>query len=596
MCRVSGILNKNLPIEQVQQMVQQMCDVQQHGGPDDEGQWSDAACGLVLGHRRLSLLDLSSAGHQPMIWKDRYVLSFNGEIYNFLDIRAELEQKGHRFKTQSDTEVILAAFDQWGTQSFSLLKGMFAFALWDQQEQKLYLARDGAGIKPLYYYEDDTALVFASETRAFKEIPGANETNPDWPVYMLAYGHLPEPVTTYKAVKHLPKGFFMLYDVARGKKALESFRFYSFGNIEKSRDQAIVGIRSLLRHSVKRHLISDAPIGVFLSGGIDSGILFLLAAELEQKGLNSLSLYFNEGEYSEKKYQDILLDKVDCRRNQYLLNEASFFDSLPAILQDMDQPSCDGINTWFISRYARERGLKAVLSGIGGDELLGGYPSFKRLPIASLIQKVPDPALSGSLWKGRKLSRLSYLKIEGITGLYLFLRGQFSPGAIARQLDANEKEVWNILSGSPLLPDIELLDGRNQASWMEINLYMQNQLLRDADVMSMAHGIEIRVPFLDHDFQQYCMNIDAAAKYAGSIPKAMLIDAFKKELPSSVWDRPKMGFSFPFKEWFAGSDFVKEKMRAAGDKGQQNYHQFLKGDLHWSQLLSLMIVGGRIDH
>lgn len=578
----------------MEETVQKMCDVQRHGGPDDEGLWKDELAGLVLGHRRLSLLDLSSAGHQPMIWKDRYVISFNGEVYNFERIRSELQHFGHRFCTQSDTEVILAAFEQWGTLSFAKFEGMFAFALWDQQEQQLFLVRDPSGIKPLYYYHNEVGIQFASETKAFQFINATNEVNKNWPVFMLAYGHLPEPITTLNNVKPLPKGFFIQYDLKGKKINLQNFSFYSFSEHENDPAVATEKIAALLRTSVKNHLISDAPIGVFLSGGIDSGILFLLAAEEKKQGLNSLSLYFDESGYSEKKYQDILLDKVNCERHQYLLKEDAFLDALPGILRQMDQPSCDGINTWFISKSAREQGLKAVLSGIGADELLGGYPSFKRLPLALLLQKAPDLALrSVSMMKGRKLSRLSYLQLEGVTGLYLFLRGQFAPGDIARQLGATEKEVWNILAGNPVLPCVNGLSKGNQASWMETNLYMQNQLLRDADVMSMAHGIEIRVPFLDAAFQSYCNHLSATIKYDGNLPKSLLINAFNKELPEAVWNRPKMGFSFPFREWFAGSDYVKDSMKAVGVMGQKNYDQFLKGNLHWSQLLTLMIVQKR---
>ncbi|RYF82386.1 MAG: asparagine synthase (glutamine-hydrolyzing), partial [Chitinophagaceae bacterium] len=419
--------------------------------------------------------------------KDRYVISYNGEVYNFESIRKELEGYGHRFKTGSDTEVILAAYEQWGTQSFAKLEGMFAFALWDKEEEELLLVRDPSGIKPLYYYHNEAGIQFASETRAFQFIAATSEANKTWPVYMLAYGHIPEPVTIYNNVKPLPKGFFICYNGTNKKISLQNFGFYSFHEKEQDAGKAQNEIARLLRQSVKQHLIADAPIGVFLSGGIDSGILFLLAAELKKQGLNSLSLYFNEDSYSEKRYQDILLNQVNCGRHQYLLKEDAFLDALPTILKQMDQPSCDGINTWFISKYAKEQGLKAVLSGIGADELLGGYPSFKRMPLAAFAQHAPNLALQvGSKWKGRKLSRLSYLQIEGITGLYLFLRGQFAPGDIARQLDCTEKQVWGILNEQPVMPGLQGLAKGNQASWMETNLYMQNQLLRDADVMSMA--------------------------------------------------------------------------------------------------------------
>jgi len=590
LCRIAGILTSPGNLEESHQAVQQMCTIQQHGGPDDEGIWADAAAGLVLGHRRLSLLDLSAAGHQPMCRKNRYSISFNGEIYNFPVLKNELEQMGHRFQTQTDTEVILAAYDQWGVQSFKRLQGMFAFALWDQQEQELLLVRDASGIKPLYYHQCNGLLAFASEVKAFQFIPSAREQDNHWPVFMMAYGHLPEPVTTLKEVKPLPKGFFLSYRVKTGETSLQNFSFNSLYKKEENVTEVKERLASLLRLSVNRHLLADAPIGVFLSGGIDSGILFLLAAEQKKEGLNSLSLYFNEKAYSEKKYQDILLDKVNCKRNQFLLKEDLFLEQLPRILTDMDQPSCDGINTWFISRYAREQGLKAVLSGIGADELLGGYPSFRRLGIVAALQQTPGLSAGATFWKGRKLSRLAYLRLPGIKGIYLSLRGQYLPIDIARQLDATEKEVWQILEESPVLPAIQRFDSRNQACWMETHLYMQNQLLKDADVMSMAHGIEIRVPFLDAAFLQYCMNIHPRIKYSGRLPKSLLIQAFKNELPAAVWNRPKMGFSFPFTEWFKNSGYVTETIQQAGPLAQEKYNAFLQGSLHWSQLLTLMLV------
>jgi len=568
--------------------MEKICAAMQHGGPDDEGFFTDETAGLVLGHRRLSLLDLSSAGQQPMIYQNRYVISFNGEIYNYLVLKNELQQLGYHFKSQTDTEVVLAAYEQWGTQSFAKLEGMFAFAIWDKLEKILLLVRDRSGIKPLYYIHTDDGIAFASETKVFQYLPTVPEQNTNWPVLLLAYGHLPEPVTTYQQVKPLPKGFFLQYQ--HGKTSLQNFGFYSFSTITDNKETAAINIASLMRTAVKNHLLADVPIGVFLSGGVDSGILFLLAAEQKKQGLNSLSLYFDEANYSEKMYQDLLLQQVNCERNQYQLEGAEFLANLPQILQDMDLPSCDGINTWFISKYAKAKGLKAVLSGIGADELLGGYPSFNRLQYAALLQKAPNGALGSKLIRGRKLSRLSYLQMEGISGLYLFLRGHFTPADIAKQLDATEKEVWEVLQSAPVLPDIHRLHPQNQASWMETNLYMQNQLLRDTDVMSMAHGIEVRVPFLDHNFQKYCMSLAPALKYGAKLPKALLIQAFKKELPEQVWNRPKMGFSFPFKSWIEKSQYVQDNMMQANGVTRANYKKFKKDKLHWSQILSLVIL------
>ena len=568
-----------------------MCDIQKHGGPDDEGFFVSEQDSLVLGHRRLSLLDLSQAGHQPMQWQGRYTISFNGEIYNFQELKNELQTRGHVFANHTDTEVILAAYAQWGLQSFAKLKGMFAFALWDNYTKELLLVRDASGIKPLYYSIHDNVIIFASEIRAFQTSESSNQANPHWPVFMLAYGHLPEPVTTLKAVKPLPKGCVIKYHLPTATWNLQLFKHYSYSNNVLSYFEACTAIGATLHNAVKCHLIADAPIGVFLSGGIDSGIIASLASQEKREQLHSLSLYFKEPEFSEKPYQDILVNQLHCKSHQYLLQETEFEERLPQVLAAMDMPSCDGINTWFISKAAKEQGLKAVLSGIGADELFGGYPSFSRISIAEQIQKMPDLLLkTGRNSNKKKLNRLSYLAMEGIKGTYLFLRGHFTVQEIARQLNMDEKEVWDILNESPMLPDVSNLSTKNQASWMELNLFMQNQLLRDVDAMGMAHGIEIRVPFLDDDFMQLVLSIHPSIKYRGKIPKALLIDSFKNLLPKPIWDRPKMGFSFPFKSWMENSSYVKAHMMQANESTRLNYKKFKENKLHWSQLLSLLII------
>ncbi|MGH2565070.1 MAG: asparagine synthase (glutamine-hydrolyzing), partial [Ginsengibacter sp.] len=434
------------------------------------------------------------------------------------------------------TEVILAAFAQWNTQSFTRLSGMFAFALYDTIEKDLYLVRDPSGIKPLYYAATNTSIEFASEIRAFNVLE--KQENKHWPVYQLAYGHIPEPVTTLQDVKPLHKGCFYKYNLSTGAASLQSFTHYSYSNTIYNKVDSVNAIKSSLEKAVDRHLLSDAPIGVFLSGGIDSGIITTLASGYQQEYLKTLSLYFNEAQFSERKFQDSIIEKLKCQYYQHLLSESEFQQSFPEILQAMDMPSCDGVNTWFISKYAKVHGLKAVLSGIGGDELFGGYPSFGRIFIAGQLQKMPGVLLKiNGHSRRKKLNRLPYLSMEGIKGLYLFLRGQFIPLQIAKQLGATEKETWSILRDSPVLPELPTLAAKNEASWMELNMYMQNQLLRDADVMSMAHGVEIRVPFLDDEVIKTVLSIDPAIKYEGALPKQVLINVFKEKLPEMVWNR-----------------------------------------------------------
>lgn len=582
-----------MPLFEIENMVKEMCDLQKHGGPDDSGLYNCPETNLVLGHRRLALIDLTSAGHQPMLYKNRYVISFNGEIYNFKELKNELKQMGQSFHTHCDTEVILAAFAQWNTQSFAKLLGMFAFALYDTVEKNLYLVRDPSGIKPLYYSITSTSVEFASEIRAFSVLKNKKE-NKNWPVFQLAYGHLPEPVTTLEDVKPLHKGCFYKFNLSTGSNSVQSFTHYSYSDTLHDNAKSREAIRSSLQKAVGRHLLSDAPIGVFLSGGIDSGIIGTLASGYQKEHLKTLSLYFNEERFSERKYQDSIIEKLDCKFYQHLLTEKEFHESFPRILGSMDMPTCDGVNTWFISKYAKEHGLKAVLSGIGGDELFGGYPSFGRIKIATRLQNIPSMLLlTASHRSAKTLNRLPYLSLEGVNGLYLFLRGIFTPAQIAQQLDATEKETWMILRDQPRFTCLEGMAPKNEASWLELNMYMQNQLLRDADVMSMAHGVEIRVPFLDKEVIQTALSIDAGIKYNGILPKQILIDSFKDLLPEITWNRKKMGFSFPFTTWLGNSHYVRDIMQKGNAMSQQSYEKFQRGKLHWSHLMSLLILQTR---
>lgn len=557
-----------------------------HGGPDDEGIFCDRENSLVLGHRRLSLIDLSDAGHQPMSYGDgKYQVSFNGEIYNYRELKSELQQSGCCFKTNSDTEVILTAFASFGVAAFDKLNGIFAFALWDQANGKIYLVRDPSGVKPLYYAATKEGLAFASEIKGFRPIPYLQEDNELWPVYLMAYGFLPEPVTTLKQVQPVPKASYVCYDLCSRSCEIKTYHEYQFTEDLWNREEVITLIKEALQRSVKKNLIADAPIGVFLSGGIDSGIIALLASQATGE-LNTLSIYFDNQEFSEKKYQDILLEKMGCTNNQFLLKESEFHENLPHVLDAMDLPCSDGINTWFISKYARQNGLKAVLSGIGADELYGGYPSFDRVEKMLLLEKLPAQLLQSGKYTGlRKLRRMGYLSLGGTLGKYLFLRGQFIPSEIAEYLSMDESAVWNILQETPQYCDLSALSPGNQVSWVETNIYMQNQLLRDADVMSMAHGVEIRVPYLDKEFIALTMKIRSTIKYAGSKHKQLLIDSFKDILPRPVWNRPKMGFSFPFKEWFSRNELVKDLGIEEG-----YYEKFISGNMHWSQFLTLALI------
>jgi len=589
MCRIAGVLSPSLQKQELAAIVSKMCHVQKHGGPDDDGNFTSPAFHGVLGHCRLSIIDLSATGHQPMSYtylSSTYTITYNGEIYNYPALKDELKAHGYTFATHSDTEVLMAAYDKWGTQAFERLNGMFAFALFDHNKNEVLLARDVSGIKPLYYAHTEELFAFASEVRALKQIPGLQKENHNWQVYLMAYGHLPEPVTTLQDVKPLPKGVYLKYSAATGKCTTNTFERLSYLEKISSRPDAMELIRQKLSEAVGRHLLSDAPLGVFLSGGLDSSIIALLAGKKQQQ-LNTVSLYFENGQFSEKKYQDELLKVLPCEHHQFLLTEENFHHSLPNIIKAMDLPCCDGINTWYISKYAKESGLKTVLSGIGGDELFGGYPSFSRMGMANILSTLPGNFLkAGRFAQSKKLRRLCYLSINGAVGKYLFLRGQFVPSDIAAHIGIDEAAVWRLLEETPGLPDIDYLTTGNQASWLETNMYMQNQLLRDADVMSMAHGLEIRVPYLDKEFLKMVFAIQTDIKYSGKMGKQLLIDSFSSILPQSIWDRPKMGFSFPFADWFANSPYAHTGNKAV----DAAFIKFKNGQMHWSQFFTHILL------
>ncbi len=591
MCRIAGIIHPSIPPEALQQTVTEMCDLLKHGGPDDEGIFTELQSHLVLGNRRLSLMDLSVNGHQPMHYLQRYIITYNGELYNFTALKTQLEEEGMIFNTTSDTEVILAAFAKWSTQSFCKLNGMFAFALWDSLEKKLYLVRDAAGIKPLYYSTHTGGVTFASEIRGFKPVDYLQERNKTAAVYQLAYGFIPEPVTVLEHVKPLPKGCFFVYDCKTKNTSLQSFAFFSFSNTITEESVARQQLIATMQDAVERQMLADENVGIFLSGGTDSAILARLANNAAQKKLHTLSIYFEEKNYSEKKYQDLVAKEINSTHHSILLKEADFHANFSNVIAAMDMPSCDGINTWFISKFAASVGLKAVLSGIGADELFGGYPSFNRMKKTLLLSELPKDLLNISAKLDlKKYNRIAYLRLEGIKGLYLFLRGHFTPVQIAAQLGGYEKDIWSILEKTPVSASLENVSPKNKASWMEFNIYMQNQLLRDADVMSMSHGLEIRVPFLDDEVIKTAFTINENIKYKGKLPKQLLTETFKKLLPEPVWNRPKMGFSFPFNEWLKNSPLVKDLSNSKNRVTQQTVKDFMQGKLHWSRVMSLLVL------
>lgn len=589
MCRIAGIISSNTTTGDTYLRVKGMCTVLEHGGPDDEGIFLNEDGSVCLGHRRLSILDLSEAGHQPMSCKNEALwVTFNGEIYNFKELREELEGAGHLFYTGTDTEVILKAYEAWGVESFKKLKGMFAFGLYDKKAGTFYLVRDASGIKPLYYSTAGKQLIFASEVKAFATTEDNFSQDESWKVYLLAFGHIPEPFTTLKNVQSLSKASYLTWNISSGNFNIRKYKsFYYTEQITDFR-VAVTEVKAALQNSVIKHLISDAPIGVFLSGGIDSSILTLIADKYQGTKLNSLSINLEETDYTEKKYQEMVTRNMKGVHKEYFINYKEFIKNFEKIVASMDQPSTDGINSWFVSKCAKENGLKAVLSGLGGDELFGGYPSFQRMNTLSFVKNISSSFLKAVCYHPNpKVKRLYYLSYKNPIGEYLFLRGFYTPPIIASILDADLKEINSLLNDYPLDEQINTLKGGNRASWFETNLYMQNQLLKDTDYMSMSHGIEVRVPFLDEDLISTALSIAPAIKFNPKLQKVLLIEAFKDVLPEPVWNRKKMGFSFPFQEWMSRFDRISNPDKYKNKTAKKLMQDFHEGNLHWSSAFAL---------
>lgn len=569
----------------LKQKVELMCDAQKHGGPDDSGLFIEQNIGLAFGHRRLAIIDLSANGHQPMSdTGNRAYITFNGEIYNYLELRDELISLGADFRSDSDTEVIIQAYLHWGTPSFSKLRGIFAFGLFDKEKQITYLVRDSKGVKPLYYAAFDNSLAFASEVKAFKAAEIAVDEDPDWPIRFLAFGNIPEPFTTLQNVYSLAKSSYLCWDHQNS-----TFGITSYDIVETSRlaDETTTenAISNTFGKAIKRQLIADAPIGVFLSGGIDSSLIALLANQQKNSQLNTVSIHFEERAYDESQYQTVVQQQLGGQKFNHLITQANFDENFSNVLTAMDMPTTDGINTWFISYFARKDGLKAVLSGIGGDELFGGYPSFKRIKYIGFLRKLPAWLLNLLALMDDRLKRVTYLKQKHYLADYLFLRGIFSIEEIEELTGTDAKKIFGILFEN--IPDKSLGSyDAAYASWLETNVYMQNQLLRDTDVMGMSHGLEIRVPFLDEEFCNVANNIPANIRFKR---KKLLVDAFAGLLPKQVWDRPKMGFTFPLQQWLKHS-VISNVESYQTNKAKQMIGRFLNNRLHWSKVFALYQV------
>jgi asparagine synthase (glutamine-hydrolysing) len=623
MCGIFGILSENGELSQ--KIMDMAAASLAHRGPDDSGTTiiqTGVGSGLLgLAHRRLSILDLSPLGHQPM--RDARTgnwIVFNGEIYNFRELRAELEAKGECFNSQSDTEVILAAYRLWGEPAFTRLRGMFAFGLWDARDRRLLLVRDGMGIKPLYYFQASQNLIFASEVRTLLKTGLVTRKVDSTGLFaFLNFGSVYEPRTIIEGVQAVPSGHVVSIkngDIKRREfwSPLSASEIDASGNGGPGRSsEATVGdLPELIQDAVISHLVSDVPVGVFLSGGIDSSSLVAVMTHAGVKP-STFSMVFEEGKFSEAEYSRMVARHFSTDHHEIVISLKDVLASLPTALHAMDQPTIDGINTWFLSEKTGSAGVKVALTGIGADEMFGGYSSFRTVPqmeraaaglgwVPSAVRKsvvAPFTNVGGKSDRNRKL--LSFAR-DSSRHPYFLSRSLFSTDE-CRELYAGDCEPdqnWLEEREQACLAACEGLDAINRVSYLESVCYLRNTLLRDSDCMSMAHGLELRVPFLDHALVNACLRIAGQEKLRGDLLKNLLIENLGTTLPREIVNRPKQGFTLPFEQWMRG------EMQAVVDRSlcresslsawlvpsavAEVWNRFLSGKTSWSRPWSLFVL------
>jgi asparagine synthase (glutamine-hydrolysing) len=535
MCGIAGVFGASPP-----RVAAAMGDAVAHRGPDDSGFFEDD--GVAFAFRRLSIIDLSACGHQPMSYADgRYWIVFNGEIYNFAELRRELESLGHRFVSHSDTEVILAGYAQWGGDVVQRLRGMFAFAIYDRESVELFLARDRFGIKPLYFTLRDSTLLFASELKALLAsglVPPRLDLHSFW--FYLSLGSVPQPATALAGVEMLPAGTVMR---VRRDLSIATERYWDLADappIDIKPADAPHRLRELLEEATRLHMIADVPVGAFLSGGIDSTAVVGLMTRASGQRIRTFSVGFAEGDGSvtdERAWARLAAERFDSEHTEVVVTGEEVAAQFDHLVRAIDQPSLDGTNTYLVSQAAA-RELKVALSGLGGDELFAGYPHFRRLARAahlgrmrSILRHVP-----GRFLHDREL--IAMMPAER----YATLRNLAPPWSAAAM---------------PPLPDLYVpLLGRGRDSiaettYIETRRYLADTLLRDADAMAMAWSLEVRPVLLDHKLAEFAFALPAKLKL-GDINKPVLVDAVRDLLPPELISRKKTGFELPLQSWLIG--------------------------------------------
>ncbi len=566
MCGIAGIIGAR-DFEPIRAMMQ----VQAHRGPDDEGTFIDAPGGAALGHRRLSIIDLSAAGHQPMGEETgRFWITYNGELYNFREIREELESRGVRFRSQSDTEVILEAYKCWGAESLARMNGMFAFAIWDTVERRLFAARDRIGVKPFYYYHKEGLFVFASEVKALFEsgcVPRALDLEP----FVTMKHYQPSPVTGFRDVRKLPPGCTLNFSGGR----LEVARYWSLTPAEERMDESAAAARLdlLLHDAVRLQMVSDVPVGTLLSGGLDSSLILALMNDLGFDPATTFTIRYRPEDRRRERMPDDsyyarrVADLFHCSHHEITI-EPDIVDLLPRMIWHLDEPIADpaSINTYLISKAARDRGIVVLLNGMGGDEIFGGYrkhlacmiadryqaftPGFIRPALERLADILPvATARRGyriTRWVKRFLSFASYDRYE---------RFILSDAAVSARdfprLYGEGRDVWKgdfARALRPYFPE----NGTSYLTRMchaDVMTYLPDHNLTYCDKSAMAASVESRPPLTDHVVVEFMFARTADLRIRGRRQKYLLKKVAEKYLPEEIVRRPKAPFGSPLRSW-----------------------------------------------
>jgi asparagine synthase (glutamine-hydrolysing) len=614
MCGIAAVIGRE-PLSGSALLAQRLDDSLAHRGPDARGFHAAAGDRVLLVHRRLAIIDPSAGGAQPMSTPDgRFTIIYNGEIYNHRELRASLESEGERFFTQSDTEVLVRLIARRGPDALAMARGMFALAVFDAQEQSLLMARDRFGIKPLYVAASRDRVVAASEIGAMLRAGlVTRQIDPAGVLAFLRWGSIPAPLTWIAGVEALIPGTWMRWSLtgacARGRFADARELWTASAGAPSDAGSLLERASAALRDSVKAHLVADVPVGVFLSSGMDSAALVSLAAR-QQTNLHTYTVDVDESGFSEARAAERIAERFGTVHHELRVTGSSVMADWPLLLQHMDQPTADGVNTFYVARAVAATGVKAVLSGVGGDEAFGGYPSFRRIPRGLRLSAVPALAgiagrtMSWSVpgWRGAKWRH--FAESGGhLPELYRALRGFFMPDELdaiagpALTGDRDASERVQALENEAAAPRGDE-SVRASVARLESTFYMRSQLLRDVDAFGMAHALEIRVPFVDAPLVSSIW--PALGNNARLLARKRLLVEAVGDLPEATRTAPKRGFTLPFERWVDGplSETVRSGITALVADGwlrsgadEAMWRAWQARDVHWSRMWGLGVLG-----